>query len=215
MPHFVEYPYYVRPDLTPYLIHLTKGDPESGITARDRLLQILRDGIIRGSDPDTGHIKGAHPAVCLMDVPFMALKYVLSDANVKRGRYEPYGLVISKTWAYGSGARPALYLSRDETRDLIPQDEHWRVVHFDGSDPEDWQGWLHEREWRLKGDLKLPSPHGFTGVLVKSPSECRAIHEASEDDEFPIPSRPRAVIPIQVICQGLPYLDSDDIDRFA
>lgn len=215
MPKFIEYPYYVRPDLSPYLIHLTKSDPESGLSARDRLLKILREGVIRASDPRSGHIKGDTPAVCFMDVPFMALKQVLSDANVERGRYEPYGLVISKQLGYREGARPALYLSREETSHLIQEEERWRVVHFDGSDPDDWSGWLHEREWRLKGDFPLPSPYRFTGVLVKTASECARFRQDLEASPGEIPSMPHSIIPIQVVCQGLPYLGGDQPERFA
>jgi len=125
--HFTE-----RPDLTPYLIHLTRGtEAEDDHSALDNLISILEDGEIWGSEPGQapGYIKGKRPAACLMDVPFAALKHVCTEANA--GRYAPYGVVVSKRWAYNHGARPVLYLSDEEVERLCIRDgELWRVVRL-------------------------------------------------------------------------------------
>lgn len=98
MPEFTELPYYKRPDLSPYLVHLTKRNQNTGKSARENLLSILREGVIRPSSSDWGFIKGNQEAACLMDVPISALKHVLTTENVASPypRYEPYGIVISK-----------------------------------------------------------------------------------------------------------------------
>lgn len=43
--------FHVRPDLTPYLIHLTKNTQKNDqYTALDNLVSILKTGVIWGSD---------------------------------------------------------------------------------------------------------------------------------------------------------------------
>jgi hypothetical protein len=88
-----ELPFNIRPDLTPYLVHLTKR--RSRRSALENLENILRDGVIEGT---FSYVKGSRKAACFMDVPFVALKYVCSKGN--EDRYEPYGVVISKKFAY-------------------------------------------------------------------------------------------------------------------
>ena len=105
LPTFEALPFTARPDLTSYLIHLTKHTkPVDGYTAYDNLLSILRQGKIFGSDPSEWRIKGPNPAACFMDVPFQALKYVLTPENAdpQSPRYEPFGLVIRKQTSYGA-----------------------------------------------------------------------------------------------------------------
>lgn len=76
MPDFEDLPFEERPDLTPYLVHLTKNTKASDrFSALDNLIYILQTGKIWGSSSSKGFIKGPHKAACFMDVPFMALKY--------------------------------------------------------------------------------------------------------------------------------------------
>jgi hypothetical protein len=68
-----ELPYYERPDLTPYLIHLTKASNDQ--TAIENLISILKNGLIEGTD---GYVQQAAfgkvaKVACFMDVPFAAL----------------------------------------------------------------------------------------------------------------------------------------------
>lgn len=199
--------FMVRPDLTPYLVHLTKNtERQDGCTALKNLYSILRTGSIRGSTR-RGFIKGPNKAACFMDVPFFSLKYVLNKANTDPAspRYEPYGIVVSKRYAYAHGCRPVLYLSNQELSDLrIPRDEWWRVVRFEGVNDEDI-GWLHEREWRARGDFSLPS--SLYAVLVRTAGEANRLREvlSRNDDKYEV--MPRAVVPLEVICQGLPYME--------
>lgn len=132
LPEFEDLPFYERPDLTPYLVHLTKNaKQDDGFSAFENLVNILQEGKIRASQTSKGFIKGRHRATCFMDVPFSALKYVLNprDSDPDNPRYEPYGVVVTKKFAYKYGCRPVLYLSNKETRELgIPSDDLWRVV---------------------------------------------------------------------------------------
>jgi len=73
-------PFFERPDLSPFLVHLTKNTKaDDGFTALNNLNRILKCGELRGSDK--GFIKGPNPATCFMDIPLSSLKYVLSKSN--------------------------------------------------------------------------------------------------------------------------------------
>lgn len=114
-------PFTARPDLTPYLLHLTKNTkPADDYSAYENLVSILQRGEIWGSSSKESFIKGKRKATCLMDVPFGSLKYVLTPENSdpQKPRYEPYGVAITKRYAYGKGCRPVLYLSNVEVREL-------------------------------------------------------------------------------------------------
>src|SRR5258706_11747091 len=136
-PDFEELPFFERPDLTPYLIHLTKNTKASDeYSAFDNLVSILQTGTIWGSDKKKGFVKGPHRAACFMDVPFHSLKYILNEENSSPNdpRYEAFGVFVTKKHAYQEGCRPVLYLSNKETEALcIPSSQLWRVVRFEGS----------------------------------------------------------------------------------
>jgi hypothetical protein len=199
LPEFEDLPFDKRPDLTPYLVHLTRGTKEEdGYSAFDNLVNILKKGRIFGSDKKKGFIKGPHPATCLMDVPFVSLKYLFD-----RGRYEPFGVFVTKKFAYKKGCRPVLYLSdlEMEKKLKIPENERWRVVRFEVKE-EGWLSWLHEREWRCKGNLALPSnPYG---VLVRNANDAARLQKMIQKTPGDFKVKPRSIIPLTVVCQGLP-----------
>ena len=208
MPDFEELPFFQRPDLTPYLIHLTRNTKtENGRSAFKNLVKILQTGRIRGSEnkKGKGYIKGPNRAACFMDVPFYALKYVLNaqDSDPDDPRYEAFGIFVIKKNAYKKGCRPVLYLSNKELKNLgIPKNEWWRVVRLE-ADGESWISWLHEREWRAKGDYPLsPKP----GVLVKNSNYAEKLRKLLDDEPEKFKVRPRTVIPLTIVCQGLPHL---------
>ena len=206
-PEFEDLPFFERPDLTPYLVHLTKNSQcADDYSAFDNLVSILKGGEVWGSTSSQGFIKGPHPATCFMDVPFYALKYILNKKNADPAnpRYEPFGVFVTKKYAYNHRCRPVLYLSNQEVKKLcIPEDELWRVVRFEVSD-EGWISWLHEREWRCKGSFPLPTEP--LGVLVKNTRYAERLKKeiARAPDTFR--ATPRSIIPLSVMCQGLPLL---------
>ena len=190
-------PFNIRPDLTPYLVHLTKK--ADGNSALSNLIEILRTGVIQGTN---SYIRGPRKAACFMDVPFVALKYVCSKQN--SGRYAPYGVVITKTFAYRRGTRPVLYLSDKEQRRLcISKKELWRVVKLQYSkDRSSWDSnWLHEREWRCPDRFNLPDK--IRAVLVRTVKEAAQLQARIEDGSESLACIPQSIIPLNVICQGL------------
>lgn len=202
-PKFDELPFNSRPDLTPYLIHLAKNTiANDKFSAYQNLISILMSGEIFGSGNEA-FIKGKREAACFMDVPFSSLKYVLTPENSNPGnpRYEPYGIAVTKLQAYSEGCRPVLYLSRDEQRLLsIPADELWRVVIFE-VDKKGWRSWLHEREWRSPEKFQLPVE--VDAVFVKDADEAAKLTKSIHKKPEQFKCRPKSVIPLEVVCQGL------------
>jgi len=199
---YKDLPFSDRPDLTPYLIHLTKNSRNTnGYSAFRNLVNILQTGIIWGSSKK-GYIRGPNRASCFMDVPFISLKYVLTpeNHNPEKPRYEPYGVFVTKKYGYNHGLRPVLYLSNKELKSLkIPENELWRVVRLEVFNNNKWISWLYEREWRCKGDFKLPRN---SGVLVKNTKDLKKLQSMIECNPEKFKVKPRTIIPLEVICQG-------------
>ena len=129
-------PFFERPDLSPYLVHLTKNtNKEDEYSAFDNLVNILNLGEVWGSNTKKGFIKGPSKAACFMDIPLSSLKYALTAQNSdpEKPRYEPYGVLVTKNYAYKHGCRPVMYLSNDELKAInVPDQELWRVVRLEG-----------------------------------------------------------------------------------
>lgn len=196
---FWDMPFTKRPDLTPFLLHLTKSSDENN--AFENLVSILRTGVLNASGY-SGYVKGGNTATCFMDVPFSALKYVLTPENTNpdHPKYEPFGIFMGKVYAYNHGVRPVLYLSNQEIKELkIAKSEQWRVVRFEIDDNGQCVGWLHEREWRKKGEMKLPSN---CCVLVKNAKYYRKLLDLISANENDFAVNPRAIIPLSFVCQG-------------
>lgn len=204
LPAFDDLPFNARPDLTPYLLHLTKNTKSANeFSAYENLIHILKTGEIWGSRSKRGFIKGPNSATCFMDVPFASLKHVLTPENSdpQSPRYEPYGIAVTKRYAYSQGCRPVLYLSDAETTALqVPQSELWRVVRFEVS-KKGWISWLHEREWRCKGNFTLPKT--IHAVFVRNTREAEHLMKEITSSKSEFQCHPRAVIPLTVMCQGL------------
>lgn len=207
MPEFENLPFNERPDLSPYLVHLTKNTKdEDEYSAFDNLVNILQTGRVWGSAPKKGFIKGQKSASCFMDIPLMSLKYVLNqeNSNPNNPRYEPFGIIVTKKFAYRNGCRPVLYLSNEELDELrIPNNELWRVVRFEIKG-DNWISWLHEREWRCKGNFVLPPKP--LAVLVKNTDFSEKLIKILKAPSQNFKSVPKSIIPLTVLCQGLPYL---------
>lgn len=201
------FPFFERPDLSPFLVHLTKNTKKvDGFTAFRNLAHILREGEIWGSDKKKGFIKGSKSATCFMDVPLTSLKYILNESNTDRDypRYEPYGIIVSKSYAYSKGARPVMYLSDPELLDMdIPEEHRWRVVRFEGVE-ENRIGWIHEREWRAPGSFRLPD--NPLAVLVRNSTEAKKLHSILQRNPTKYARIPKSIIPLSILCQGLTYM---------
>lgn len=178
-----------RSDMSSQVIHLTHSSVIGGqkIGPVDVLLRILREQRIVGSTTDNGFICGNIPATCFQDVPLYSLsqnvyaeeqyRAVVEDAKV---RYVGVGLMFPKPYVYAKGGRPVLYENTDKAKNILPEDEWWRIVRFELTDEQNFIDWTHEREWRLPGSFEfeldqatvlLPSKVGFDRFL-KLCKEC-------------------------------------------
>jgi hypothetical protein len=157
-----------RPDITHALIHLI-GDRRStgGLSADEALYSILRGGVIKGSGEE-GFIKGPNRAVCLTEMPLSSVKYFVQNTYHKHN-YKYFGIALSKVKGWKAGARPVIYLPDDEAN-WIPDDERWRHMKFNFGDVD----FTHEREWRMKGDLKLQG-FGFYVIVPNREYEKRVL----------------------------------------
>jgi hypothetical protein len=93
----------IRRDISNYLIHLTKST--ENIEALDVLKKIIIEEKLIGG---TGFIKSYEPCVCFSESPITEVAKLLkaneiTARNRLRPRYEPYGVVITKEWAWKQG----------------------------------------------------------------------------------------------------------------
>lgn len=164
---------YDLPDVGDHLIHFTgRNGPrinvEPAITelsAQERLLHILVDGVIRGFET----FAAAAPVVCFTESTKAAVMRL-----IREGRYEPCGIGFSKQLVFDKDGGPALYVRGDEWQtatEALPLPLRSRLVRFwPGAEPEAGQilpghlstmsEWLHEREWRAPTELRF----GWTDV---------------------------------------------------
>ena len=178
-----------RSDLTLYLSHLTRSQVINNekLDSVGVLLQILSEGVLRGSDTQSGFISGQQKAVCFQDTPLYGISQNVLHEQVYRQelggqvRYEATGLMFPKHYIYGHGGRPVIYEKPEIARRLIPdKNEWWRIVAYDLSDTDRIVDWTHEREWRMKGDFKfelekayilLTNQSAYKKFISRAPSE--------------------------------------------
>lgn len=131
-----------RPDLSPNLVHFTKG--ESFEEAFQKLRLIIKDQYLFGS---TNLIKGQHPCVCFTEAPLCTVVNGLANSFAHE-RYKPFGIMFTKSHIFALGGRPVIYQTNEEYA-YLPDSHNWRHVTYEpcASNPIDWT-W--EREWRLK-----------------------------------------------------------------
>ena len=130
------------------------------LSALQIIIKILRERTLIGSTTASGFIVGATRAVCFQDAPLYSIcqnidfeRLLVSEKQSVRVRYEPYGLMFPKPYAYSLDARPVFYERTGVGKELFPEDQWWRIVPFDMSSPDAYIDWTHEREWRAPGDI--------------------------------------------------------------
>lgn len=65
-----------------------------------------------------------------------------------------------------------------------------------------WVSWIHEREWRCRGEFVLPT--GLLGVLVRNTGDAKKLQKRIEQEPEKFKVILKSIIPLSVLCQGLP-----------
>jgi len=174
-----------RTDLSSRLTHLTRETESRSVI--DVLLAILRDGCIRGSDPETTYIHGSRRAACFQDAPLSAICQNVyfeeyREQNGGKVRYRAAGLMFDKRYIYEKGGRPVTYDNPADLKRFLPQDQWWRIVNLDLSDKKRVIDWTHEREWRVPDEFAFDV--GKATVLLPDSKTCRRFLKLCTD-EFP------------------------------
>jgi hypothetical protein len=136
-----------RHDISPDLIHFTKGENEED--AFRRLQKIIAERrLIAG----TQFIRGDYKCVCFSEAPLAILTGGLVNEEYY-SKYSPFGIMVSKRWLLAQGGRPVIYESDLEYNDL-PETHRWRHVLYELREEEGFSkvDFTWEREWRIKCD---------------------------------------------------------------
>ena len=103
----------LRADMSDDLVHWTKG--QSDQEAFDALSKIVSEHRLLGGN---SCIKGEFTCVCFSEAP-------LSYFYEVRGRYRPFGILLSKRWVFLQGGRPVIYQAPEEF-ERLPMSHRWR-----------------------------------------------------------------------------------------
>lgn len=129
----------IKPDITPYLFHFTKGE-----NAKETLAKILREERL---------CSNSHDFICFTASPLTSL-FEFFNTTVSRTRlpmYQPFGIGFSRNIMYQHfSARNVIYGSQEEL-DMIKNkcpEIAWRCEELD-VERHDFE---YLREWRVKGN---------------------------------------------------------------
>ena len=134
----------VRNDLSEDLVHWTKGTYDE---AYEALLSICFDGYIRGGNRG---VFTKENCVCFTETPTETFH------SKTIGNLKPFGVRVSKRWAFSEGALPVIYQPASHIENLADGIK-WRHVDFSIDDSEQRRNYTWQREWRIKVNyLYLP-----------------------------------------------------------
>lgn len=129
-----------RSDLSGYVYHLTKAEVNKNgkviLSAIDRLMKIINERKLIGSNTESGFITGKRKAVCFQDTPISSLMENIvheRDFREKLGgktRYVSVGLAFPKPYIFQIGGRPVFYESKEVAKRILPESEWWRIVDY-------------------------------------------------------------------------------------
>ena len=156
-------------ELADYYRSLIDDEDGAAHQAFDTLLRILTEKRIRSS---SHFVRGALKVVSFTARPAPEVhRLVRWRRGLARWTMEPYGIGIDRAALWRLGARPVVY-GPETTWKKLPGSEQYRFqLHFG-------QGgsWKPEKEWRIRGDLRLDhlSPDDIR-VVVPSAAEAAMI----------------------------------------
>lgn len=167
-----------RPDLTPNLIHFTKGKDHEA--AFDVLVAIVADRQLLGG---SGYIRGEYRCVCFTEAPLDHLAEVFGWTVQNNLRYKPFGVLVSKQWLFEQGGRPVIYQPEEEF-ECLPNELRYRHVRLDLRD-DNSVDFTWEREWRIRTDALPLDPQAIKLVLPSSDyaDRLKEIHQRHQDQD--------------------------------
>jgi hypothetical protein len=152
MSAFLERAKKLRPDLSDWVVHYTKGPADK---AKEALREILNNGL-------KNHGRG----ICFTESPvghFSQLFQIFQQYN--EPMLSPYGVAVKKEWLFQRGGRPVIYLPEAEKQFLKGEVAHLFEEYEPGKKDFTWL-----REWRIKDELlQLSKPD--TIVVVPTVDE--------------------------------------------
>ncbi len=165
----------LRPDISNYLIHFTKGDDDTDESAYRKLKTIVSESRLLGSDK---FIKGSYKCVCFTEAPLTAcINGFLSHYDVKY--YSLFGIMFEKSWIFEQGGRPVIYQT-DEEYSLLNESIRWRHKRYE---PHNNIDFTWEREWRIRTETLGFSSTAATIILpnMEWAERLRLDHDFDQD----------------------------------
>lgn len=112
--------------------------------------RILKEGVIRASGR---LIRGRYSVVPFTERPPQDIPELIKyRAGLRRWTFEPYGIALKKAKLVEMGTRPVIYGEISDYERLAEKDRPFFQVA--GSGKRDWR---REKEWRIRGDVRLKS----------------------------------------------------------
>lgn len=115
-----------RSDLSTFLVHLCRTS--EGMSARDRLVSILRDGCIKAVNPmgqavsaltKAGLSTESQRTVCFSETPLEHTSLLCQPIEGRNCQFEPFGIAITKKQGRRKGANPVWYLDMTMGHDWL------------------------------------------------------------------------------------------------
>jgi hypothetical protein len=131
-----------------YCQSLINGGKSSCHTPFDTLARILNEGLIRASNRLT---RGSCAVVCFSEcLPAKLHTFIKWRKGLSRWSFEPYGIAVPLDILANLGAKPVIYGSQEDFKQLTADSQHLFQVQCSSSDD-----WTSEKEWRVLGNFPL------------------------------------------------------------
>ena len=165
-----------RPDISPNLLHLVRGDSRADAFAT--LRRVVAQHCLQGSDAD---IRGGYRCVSFIEAPVKQLRDVFRWSTERDAMFQPYGVLLGKDYLFALGGRPVIY-QPDSDYDQLPDLQRYRHMRYDPlADPPVDFSW--QREWRLRADTLPLEPERCCIVVASEADRAALLHEHEEQEE--------------------------------
>lgn len=120
MPEDIERLLQRRPDLSTFLVHLSRdSDVAGGQTARQNLIEMLKArrivartayGMARDLAAQDAEVSATQRCVCFTETPLEQVWMMTREIDLRQIRLQPYGLAFTKVFGRRRGVNPVWYL---------------------------------------------------------------------------------------------------------